>query len=89
MCVCAIYGKQVEGGRSDQMHSNRGESVAQAEQQHIGLHTGEYTLTQAPWPGEQLEEMCVCVCPRAFHLMHASAFARAGLFAFILSVAAM
>lgn len=43
LSVCAIDGKQVERGRSDQTHSNRGESMAQAEQQHIGLHTDEYT----------------------------------------------
>lgn len=85
-CVCAMDGKQVEGGRSDQTHSNRGESVAQAEQQHIGLHTDEYTHTRThtstvAWRTAG-KNVCVCVCPRAFHLMHASAFARAGTICF-------
>ncbi len=93
--MSAIDGKQVEGGRSDRTHSNRGESVAQAEQQHIGLHPDEYTHTHthtcsvaSRTAGRNVcVRVCVCQCLRAFHLMHVSAFARAGLFAFVLSFA--
>lgn len=62
VCVCAIDSKQVEGGRSDQTHSNRGESVAQAEQQHIGLHPDEYTHAHKLRGQQNSWGRCVCVC---------------------------
>lgn len=61
--------------------------MAQAEQQHIGLHTREYTHTHTSSVARRTagRSVCVCVCLKAFHLIHASAFSHAGMFAFALS----
>lgn len=46
---------------------------------HTRIHTHKLCGQENSW------EKCVCVCLKAFHLMHASAFSHAGMFAFALS----